>query len=98
MDLYDDDGTMWSGGSKHGINKEPADREDQKHGEVVKESMRMREGYLYKRYTFAFKDVRLDRGTSFTLCEAVVIGPRSEKRLAIEPENYDNYVPVLTAV
>ena len=45
MDLYDDDGTMWSGGSKHGINKEPADQEDQKHGEVVKESMKMREGY-----------------------------------------------------
>ena len=45
MDLYDDDETMWSGGSKHGINKEPADQEDQKHGEVVKESMRMREGY-----------------------------------------------------
>ena len=57
MDLYADDATMWSRGSKHGINKEPADQEDQKHGEVVKESMRMREGYLYKRYMFAFKDV-----------------------------------------
>ena len=48
MDLYDDDETMWSRGSKHGINKEPADLEDQKHGEVVKESMRMREGYFIK--------------------------------------------------
>ena len=80
------------------MNKEPADQEDQKHGEVVKESMRMREGYYYKRYTFAFKDLQLDRGTSFTLCEAVGIGLRSEKHLAIEPENYDNSVPVLTAV
>ena len=26
---------------------EPADQEDQKHGEVVKESMKMREGYIY---------------------------------------------------
>ena len=26
-------------------DKEPADQEDQKHGEVVKESMKMREGY-----------------------------------------------------
>ena len=59
----------------------------------------MREGYfLHKRITFAFKDVRLVRGTSFTLREAVVIGPRSEKRLAREPENYDNSVPVLTTV
>ena len=65
----------------------------------MKESMR-NEGriFLYKRDTFAFKDVRLVRGTSFTLYEAVVIGLRSEKRLAIEPKNYDNSVPVLTAV
>ena len=27
------------------MNKEPADQEDQKHGEVVKESMKMKEGY-----------------------------------------------------
>ena len=27
------------------MNKEPADQEDQKHEEVVKESMKMREGY-----------------------------------------------------
>ena len=64
----------------------------------MKESMRMREGYLYKRNMFAFKDMRLDRGTSFTLCEAVVIGPRSEKRLAREPVNHDDSVLVLTAV
>ena len=43
------------------------------------------------------KDVRLDRGTSFTLREAEVIGPRSEKRLAREPMNHDDFVPVLTA-
>ena len=43
-------------------------------------------------------DVQLDRGTSFTLREVVVIGLRSEKRLAIEPKNSDNSVPVLTAV
>ena len=44
VDLYDD-GTRRLGRSKHGIDKEPADQEDRKHGEVVKESMRMREGY-----------------------------------------------------
>ena len=43
-------------------------------------------------------DVQLDRGTSFTLRDAVVIGLRSEKRLAREPENCENSVPVLTAV
>ena len=48
---------------------------------------------------FAFKDLRLVRGTSFTLREVVVIGPRSEKRQAIEPKELKkNYVPVLTAV
>ena len=44
VDLYDD-GTMRSGGSEHGTDDEHADQADQKHGEVVKESMRMREGY-----------------------------------------------------
>ncbi len=59
----------------------------------------MREGYIdIKRDMFAFKDVRLVRGTSFTLREVVVIGPRSEKRLAIELKNYENSVPILTAV
>ena len=45
MDLYADDATMWSGGSKHGADDEHADQVDQKHGEVVKESMKLREGY-----------------------------------------------------
>ena len=59
----------------------------------------MREGYIYKNVKmFAFKDVRLDRGNNFTLREAVVIGPRSDKRLAKEPESREYSVPVLTTV
>ena len=45
VDLYADDGTMRSEGSEHGTDDEHADQVDQKHGEVVMESMRMREGY-----------------------------------------------------
>ena len=59
----------------------------------------MREGYVIKTYKrLLLKDVRLDRGNSFTLREVEVIGPRSEKRLAREPVNHDDSIPVLTAV
>ena len=48
---------------------------ESKNGVVVKESMR-NERRIYETNAFAFIGVRLERGNSFTLRKAVVIGPR----------------------
>ena len=55
----------------------------------------MRDGIINKICSL-FIDVRLERGNSFTLREAVVIGLSVQEALGQEPESRENSVPVLT--
>lgn len=51
--------------------------QESKHGEVVEELIKMRDGYIEIKYICFLIGMRLEQGNSFTLCKAVVIGPRA---------------------